>query len=150
MDTATTTVAAPPGRVYGLVADVTNMGRWSPECYRCAWLDGAHEPAVGARFKGWNRQQLGPVPLQCSTVSTVTVATPGQAFAFVTKQSGATWTYRMEDAGDGTTRLTETREDGDKPLVARMFAKVVPNRDELLRHGMQKSVERIKAAAEGA
>ena len=34
-------VAAPPELVYDLISDVTRMGEWSPECYRCEWLDGA-------------------------------------------------------------------------------------------------------------
>ena len=28
-------IAAPPQAVYDLIADVTRMGEWSPECYRC-------------------------------------------------------------------------------------------------------------------
>ena len=28
-------IAAPPDVVYDLIADVTRMGEWSPECYRC-------------------------------------------------------------------------------------------------------------------
>jgi uncharacterized protein YndB with AHSA1/START domain len=45
-------IAAPPDAVYDLIADVTRMGEWSPECVRCRWLDGAQEARPGARFRG--------------------------------------------------------------------------------------------------
>ena len=69
----TRTVAAPAEAVYALVSDVTRMGEWSPECYRCTWLDGGTGPRQGARFKGWNKQPLGPLPLKWATTSTVVV-----------------------------------------------------------------------------
>jgi len=43
-------VAAPPERLYDLITDVTQMGRWSPECTGGKWLGGAAGPAAGARF----------------------------------------------------------------------------------------------------
>lgn len=148
VDTASIDIAAPPEAVYDLVADVTNMGRWSPETYRCKWLDDDDGPRTGARFKGWNRQKVGPLPLQWSTTCTVAAAERPGEFAFDVRQSGARWTYRFEPAGDGGTRVTETREDGQKPLPAKVFSAVVPGRPELLRKGMQETLERIKAAAE--
>jgi uncharacterized protein YndB with AHSA1/START domain len=48
-------IAAPPELIYDLIADVTRMGEWSPECYRCECLDGATTADVGARFRGYNR-----------------------------------------------------------------------------------------------
>src|SRR5688500_9460498 len=50
-DEIATTVTAPPGDVYALVADVTRMPEFSPEVVRCRWRDGAPGPAVGARFE---------------------------------------------------------------------------------------------------
>ena len=34
-------VAARPELVWDLVADITRVGRWSPECFRAAWLGAA-------------------------------------------------------------------------------------------------------------
>ena len=48
-------IAAPPQVVYDLIADVRRMGEWSPECYRCEWLDGVSAAVLGARFRGFNR-----------------------------------------------------------------------------------------------
>ncbi len=147
-DSASTVIAAPPERVYGLLADVTNMGRWSPETYKCQWLDGATEAKPGVRFKGWNKDALGPMPVRWSTVCTVTAAEPGQELSFTVRQSGATWTYRFQPDDQGGTILTETRTDGDKPLVAKIFNKVVPNRDAKLVDGMKQTLQRVKNAAE--
>jgi uncharacterized protein YndB with AHSA1/START domain len=148
LDRAEIDIAAPPERVWDLVTDLDRMGDWSPECYRCAWMDGGTGPRVGARFKGWNRQDLGPIPVKWSTVSTVTESERGRAFAFTTKQSGATWAYSFEPTADGGTRLVETRTDGEKPLVAKVFHKVMPGRDEILADGMEATLQRVKAAAE--
>jgi Polyketide cyclase / dehydrase and lipid transport len=48
-------VAAPPELVWDLVADVTRVGQWSPECAGAAWLEEPVRPAPGARFTGHNR-----------------------------------------------------------------------------------------------
>src|SRR4029078_7922625 len=71
-------VGAPPERLWALVTDVTQMGRWSPECWKCTWLDGATGPAVGARFQGHNRRGV----IRWSTVSTVVIADAPDHFAF--------------------------------------------------------------------
>lgn len=147
-DTAEVQVDAPPDAVWDLVADVTRMGEWSPECYRCAWLDGGTGPRVGARFKGWNRQDLGPVPVKWATTSTVVESTRGEVFSFATKESGATWTYRFSATPDGGTRVVETRADGTKPLLAKVFGTVMPGRDQRLRDGMEETLRRLKAEAE--
>ena len=49
-------VDAPPEVVWGLVSDVTNTGRFSPETFEAEWLDGATGPAVGTRFRGHVRR----------------------------------------------------------------------------------------------
>lgn len=141
-------IAAPPARVWDLVTDLDRMGDWSPECYRCAWMDGGTGPRVGARFKGWNRQDLGPIPVKWTTVSTVTESKRGEAFAFTTRQSGATWSYTFTSTADGGTHVVETRTDGDKPLVAKVFHKVMPGREAILVDGMTTTLERVKAVAE--
>ena len=150
VDRAEIDIAAPPARVWDLVTDLDRMGDWSPECYRCAWMDGGTGPRVGARFKGWNRQDLGPIPVRWTTVSTVTESTRGEAFAFTTKQSGATWSYTLSPTDDGGTHVVETRTDGEKPLVAKVFHRVMPGRDEILVDGMEATLRRVKAAAEAA
>lgn len=143
-DVAEIDIAAPPEEVWDLVADVTRMGEWSPECFRCSWVGGADGPRPGARFRGWNRHG----PLRWPTTSVVEEAERGEVFSFVTKESAATWAYRFTGTPDGGTHLVETRTDGDKPLVARVFFRIVPGRAERQRDGMVQTLQRLKATAE--
>ncbi|WP_421121068.1 SRPBCC family protein [Aquihabitans daechungensis] len=150
MDTATIDIDAPPEAVYDLVADITNMGRWSPECYRTAWVDGATTAVPGARFKGWNRTKVFGIPAKWATTSTIRQADRGRAFSFDTGLSGARWTYRFEptDDGNGCT-VTETREDANPTLLVKLAALPLEGiRHPQLTNGMQVTLERLKAAAE--
>src|SRR5436309_1985613 len=45
-DSRSIDIDAPAERVYDLVADLSRMGEWSPECRRVEWLDGATSPAA--------------------------------------------------------------------------------------------------------
>ncbi|HEX3334635.1 MAG TPA: SRPBCC family protein, partial [Acidimicrobiales bacterium] len=54
-DARSVMVQAPAERIYALVADLSRMGEWSPECQQVEWLEGSIGPAVGARFIGHNR-----------------------------------------------------------------------------------------------
>ena len=94
--------------LYDLIADVTNMGRWSPECRSCEWIDGAGRAHLDARFKGTNRRGLA----RWTTTATVVVADPGREFAFVTGHRGhemTRWGYRFEPGSPNTT-VTESFE----------------------------------------
>ncbi len=148
-DVAEIDIDAAPEAVWDLISDVTRVGEWSPECYRCTWLDGGTGPREGARFKGWNHQPLGPIPLRWSTVSTVVESRRGEVFSFATRDSGATWTYALTPTDDGGTHVRETRTDGDKPLLAKVFNAVIPGRGQRLRDGMTETLQRLKETAEG-
>lgn len=146
-------IAASPAAVYDLVADITRMGDWSPECVRCSWTKGATGPAVGARFKAKNRGARGPAWFNTPTV---TVAEPGREFAFNRSGPGIgsyTWRYKMEPTAGGT-RLTESF-DAERPLGSAMTwltEKWVgsSDRDADLQRGMTTTLARIKATAEQA
>jgi len=102
------TVRAEPAAIWSLVTDVTRMGEWSPENERGEWIDGATGPAVGARFKGYNRRGRS----RWSTTCEVTEAQPGRSFVFVTggtAKPGTWWRYRF-DPVDGGTLVTESFE----------------------------------------
>lgn len=151
MDTAQIDIDAPAEQVYDLVADITNMGRWSPECYRTAWVDGATSPVPGARFKGWNQIKVLGLPARWSTTSTIRQADRGRAFSFDTGLSGARWSYRFDpiEGGTGCT-VTETREDVNAPLPVKVLSLPLEGiRRKQLTQGMEVTLQRLKAAAEG-
>ncbi|MCU1426335.1 MAG: polyketide cyclase [Actinomycetia bacterium] len=141
-------IEAPPARVYALISNVTRMGEWSPECYRCAWTNGASEPAVGARFRGSNRQGL----IRWTTTAEIVAAEPGASFAFTTKTRGdreqTRWRYAFRPAGTGTD-VTESFESMSEPLYVRIAeALIMRNRHAQREAGMRTTLERIKAVAE--
>jgi hypothetical protein len=141
-----------PEELYDLVSDVTRMGEWSPETVRCRWLDGATGPAVGARFKGTNRRGF----MRWSTTPRVVAAEPGREFAFiadlmVSRRDMTKWRYLFEPAGDGGTRVTESFEMvDDVPAYVSFGERLMRIKDRKadLEAGMQRTLERIKAAAE--
>lgn len=142
-------VGASPKRVYELVSDVTRMGEWSPETYRCRWI-GSDGPVPGARFKGYNRRGRA----RWSNTLEVLAAEPGREFSFrrdVLPCGVCDWRYRMESDGAGTL-LTESYEVV-KPdwRITNWFNGLllgVADRDEDLLAGMQTTLARIKEAAE--
>lgn len=142
------TIDAPAEQVYDLIADVTAMGRWSPECTGGKWLDGATGPSVGARFKGSNRHG----PMRWSTRCRVTKAERGRAFEWEVQESGTTWGYRFDPAGDARTVVTEYREQrASVPWYITLVQRsgiIGRDRQHLLLEGMRQTLERLKAAAE--
>src|SRR4029077_5712314 len=80
-------IAARPELVWDLVADVTRVGGWSPECIRAAWLREAGGPQPGARFTGRNRFPDG---FEYEVTCVVTEANRPRAFAWVV----------LDDSGD--------------------------------------------------
>jgi len=142
-------VAAPPERVYELVADLPRMGEWSPECVKCRWTGGASGAAVGARFKGYNRRGFR----RWNTKGVVVRAEPGRALAFdVASVAGlpvARWTYEIA-ATDGGSTVTEIWEDRRGGLIKTLGTVVtgVKDRSEHNLEGMRQTLERLKREAE--
>lgn len=154
-------VAADPSRVYDLVADVRRTGEWSPECFKVlARGRGAQSGGPvpeGTKFVGFNR--IGP--RVWFTNSVVTAAEPGRAFAFRVSSFGvpvALWGFRIDDVGDGGTRLTQYWHDQRRDsrgaafisVLGRIFTGVAADdRAEQNRAGMRASLGRIKELLEG-
>jgi hypothetical protein len=142
-------IDAPPDRVYDLVADLPNMGKWSPECQRCDWLGGATAAAPGAKFKGRNRNGWR----RWSTTGTVVTADRGHELAWdVASVFGlpvARWRYLIEP-DDGGSRVTESTYDlrGVVMNVLGRVATGVGNRADHNKAGMEATLRRIKESAE--
>ncbi|HAM02118.1 MAG TPA: SRPBCC family protein [Acidimicrobiaceae bacterium] len=146
-DEAQVKVDAPPEVVYDLVADLSRMGEWSPECYRTEWVGEVKGPVVGAEFLGHNR--VGPY--RWSVGGKVVTAQRPSEFAFTTYLEGhesTRWRYRFQGSGDGTV-VTESYEYVWSKRLIRLTDALSP-RKTMLRRAMRRTLERIKAAAEAA
>jgi len=143
------TMKAPPEKVWELVADVRNTGRFSPEVIEAEWLDGAGGPEVGARFRGHvRRNEIGPVYW---TTCRVTACEPAREFGFevlVGDRAVNNWHYRFTPV-DGGTEVTESFRLNDSALM-RVFA-VAGGQLRRRRNirDMRKTLERIRAVVEG-
>lgn len=140
-------IVAPPDLVYDLIADVTRMGEWSPECYRCEWLDGVTEAAPGARFRGYNRRG----PLRWERTAVVVAADRGREFSFSTVNDDAgreetRWVYTMEPSSSGTL-LTESFQFVWCSVPNRLVEALLP-RGRQVNQGIEETLRRIKRAAE--
>ena len=109
-------IAAPPEKVWNLVADMPRMGEWSPENQGGSWVKGSTGPALGAVFKGHNKNGLR----RWSSICTVVVCQPGTAFEFAVTAGPlgvANWRYEFEEIETGC-RVTESWRDNRKPWFA--------------------------------
>jgi uncharacterized protein YndB with AHSA1/START domain len=144
---ATIQIQAPPEKVYAMVTDVTRMGEWSPETHKCEWIEGATGPTVGARFKGSNKRGI----MRWSTKPTVKLADPGKEFAFEVGKPGkedTRWSYKLSPK-DGGTELTESFESLRYALIFKVISPP-KRRKRQLQEGIERTLERIKQAAEGS
>jgi uncharacterized protein YndB with AHSA1/START domain len=141
-------MAAPPDRVWQLLSDVTNVGRFSPETFEAEWLDGATEPAVGVRFRGHVRRNgRGPVYW---TKCTIVACEPGREFGFTVGVGGKpvnTWRYQLEPSAGGTA-VTESFELADTAMN-RLYWRIAGRaRGRTNRNGMRTTLERVKDVVE--
>jgi Polyketide cyclase / dehydrase and lipid transport len=106
-----TWIDASPQRVWELVSDIQLMPTMSRELQSIEWLDGATEPAVGAKFVGHSKHEaLG----EWSTTSHVIEYEPERAFAWAVENPAdptAVWRFRLEPK-DGGTELSEWMQMG--------------------------------------
>lgn len=142
---ASVEVAATPDQVWEVVSDVSRMGEWSPECRRIVVL-GKPKRGLGTKFLGLNRRGWAMWP----TTSTVVRYQPGEAIAWKTRESGATWTYELEPTASGT-RLTGRRELPAYTVGTKVMAPLIggaQGHDQELAEGIRTTLERIKACVE--
>ena len=145
----TVRMAAPAEKIWDLIADVRNTGRFSPEVFESEWLDGATGPALGAKFRGHvRRNEIGPVYW---TTCRVTACEPGREFGFAVLGPGDTavntWHYRLTPRDDGTD-VTESFRMISSPLISvfRVFGGFLRERRNL--RDMRTTLERIKNVVE--
>ena len=160
--TAEVAVAACPDLVWNLVADVTRVGEWSPECIRAAWHADPGRPQPGARFTGHNRLSNG---FEYEVTCVVTEADRPRAFAWlVLDDSGdparpsSSWRYRIDPLPGGGSRVRQRFTHGPGASFLRAVATEAPDRAaeiiaarlDGLRTNMSATLRAMKAAAESS
>lgn len=143
---ASVEVDASPESVWEVVADVTRMSEWSPECRRIVVL-GSPKQGLGTTLLGLNRRGWAMWP----TTSKVVRYEPGKAVAWKTRESGATWTYELAPTASGTTTLTGRRDLPSYSVGTKVMAPLIggaQGHDSELAAGIRTTLERIKTTVE--
>ena len=140
-------IDAPVSKVWSLVSDLSRMPQWSPQCRVMKSL-GPLRP--GTRTLNLNRRNN----LFWPTTSTITEVIPERKLAFRVNANNTVWSYELEPTDTGT-RVIEPRhaENGVKAVSTMTVNAVlggVPSFEKELVDGMNTSLARIKAAAEGS
>ena len=131
-----------------MISNITRMPEWSPEQSKATWLRGATGPAVGAKFRGTNRNGWR----RWSTYCTVTAADPGLRFAFRVKSYGlnvSDWIYEIEPTAGGC-RVSESTIDLRGFLIKTGGGPVTGVHDRATHNleGIRTTLANLKAAAE--
>lgn len=142
-------VEAPPRTVWALVSDLCRMPDWSPQVTSTRLRRGHDQVGLGAQFTNLNSQG----ELEWKTHGEVVRFDIEHEIAFRIEENWVIWSFRLEPT-DGGTRLTQRREtpDGISELSLQLTESFLGGQDaftQTLRQGMQQTLTRIKAAAEG-
>ncbi|UMG94198.1 SRPBCC family protein [Nocardioides sp. TF02-7] len=144
---ATTTIDAPRDRVWAMVSDLRRMASWSDQVVKTFVL--GREVRRGTRFVNINHQGWKHWP---TTAQVVRYAPPSD-LAFRVVENRTVWSFRLEDAGDGRTRVVHRREapDGVSALSRGLVGLALGGQDRFtaaLQEGMTATLVRLKADAE--
>ncbi len=146
----TVRMSAPADRVWSLVSEVTNTGRFSPETFDAQWLGGATGPALGARFRGHVRRNGRPW-LVYWTHCVITRCEPGREFSFDVvgpwNLRVVEWSYRLEPF-EGGTDVTESFALSRSPVFQIYAAFAGRSRTQTNINNMRVTLENIKEFAE--
>jgi uncharacterized protein YndB with AHSA1/START domain len=95
-------IAASPGVLWPLVSDIDLPARFSSEFRGAEWLDGATEPALGARFRGTSEHAVvGQWQVECTIVEYEPERVFGWAVGDV-EVPAARWRFTLEPVDGGT------------------------------------------------
>jgi hypothetical protein len=151
-----TWIDASPKRVWELVSDVGLMPTLSDELQSIEWLDGAAEPAVGARFVGYSKHEaLG----EWSTTSHVIECESEKLFAWAVEDPvnpTAIWRFRLEPR-DGGTELSQWMQMGPARSGLSFAIDRMPDKEQKIvfvrmrefEQNMASTLGHIKKLAEG-
>lgn len=143
-------VAADPDAVWAMVSDLPRMGEFSPENLGGQWVNGARGPAVGARFRGTNRNGA---KLWWTRVRVV-ACEPGRRFTFdVRTPFGirvSRWSYEITPTTLGC-RLTENWYRVGSWFIRKIMGPKITGRQDRPGynvHSIEYTLAAVKARAE--
>lgn len=141
-------IAAPPSRVWELVADVRRMSEWSPQVDSTRLRAGFDDVSLGTQFT--NRNSLGE--LEWTTHAEVVRFAPHSELAFRVQENWVIWSFSLAPTPAGT-RVTQRRTapDGISDLSRELTEGFMGGHEsftETMRAGMAQTLAAIKAAAE--
>jgi len=141
-------ISAPAELVWSLVSDLPRMGEWSPENLGGEWVKGATGVAVGARFKGRNKN--GSKAWSTSVKVNEVQAPKKLSFALMALgKNWCDWEYEITPTATGCT-VTHNWVD-HRSKFANYLGKLVSgvsDRAEHNRRNMEATLKNLKAAAE--
>jgi ligand-binding SRPBCC domain-containing protein len=143
---ATLDIKAPAEKVWALVSDLPRMGEWSPENAGGKWVRGATGPALGAVFKGTNKNGVR----RWSTTVTVIAYEPGKVFEFAVTSGPlevANWRYEFEETEAGC-RVTESWSDRRKSWFVALARVMGDHSAEHAEQEMAATLANLAAAVE--
>ena len=141
-------VNAPAEKVWAMVTDLPRMGEWSPENQGGTWAKGATGPAVGAVFKGRNKNGKR----SWSTSVRVNACDAPRKFSFglmVFGKNWCDWVYEIEPDGAGCT-VTHSWVDhrGKSGSVLGKWVSGVADRAQHNKRNMEATLANLARAAE--
>ncbi len=142
--TATVTMGCPPEVVWELLSDPTRMPEFSPELRKAIVVG---RLGVGANIIGINRRKAVVWP----TTSRIVRWEPGRVVAWKTRESGATWSYELEAAPEGT-RVTGRRVMPRRSVLTKLVGPLLGSadgHDRELADALRTTLERVKVVVEG-
>lgn len=140
-------IDATPEAVWEMVTDLPRMASWSPQVVKT--IVRGNGVSLGTQTINVNRRG----PLFWPTRSKVVRFTPHSEFAFKILDNRTVWSFTLEPTETGT-RVTQRREapNGTSKISSFLVDKVLGSQSvfqDELSQGMQQTLARIKAEAEG-
>ena len=140
-------IAAPPATVWGLVSDLRNMSRWSPQCRKTIVRGGVMQE--GTKLININRRGL----LFWPTQAMVTEFVPERRIAFRIKENWTVWSFELSPPPDGGTRVVQRREapKGISDVSVKLTNAVLGGVEDFtteLQQGMNQTLLKIQHDAE--
>lgn len=140
-------IAAPPHRVWQVVADLGRMSEWSPQVVKTI----VRERPIRLGTGTLNINRRGP--LVWPTRAKVVRFEPQQEIAFRIKDNFTIWSFALAPNDAGGTTLTQRREapDGTSGISSFFVDKLLGGQRGFqaeLQQGMRQTLKRIKAAVE--